>query len=61
MQKMLRMFSTAGWQDGLTESEDLSEWPLSWRTANEAVRARQPNSRHTPSHFSVWLVFSRGN
>lgn len=44
-----------------TESEDLREWPLSSLTAKEAVRARQPSSRHTPSHFKVWLVFHIGN
>ncbi|TNN40461.1 hypothetical protein EYF80_049361 [Liparis tanakae] len=30
-------------------------------TDTDALRARQPSSRHTPSHFSVWLVLPRGN
>lgn len=44
-----------------TERADFSECPLSSRTAKEALRARQPSSLHTPSHFSVWLVTPRGN
>lgn len=39
----------------------MREWPLSWRTAKDAVLARQPSSRHTPSHLTVWLVFQMGN
>lgn len=46
---------------GRTERADFSECPLSSRTAKEALRARQPSSLHTPSHFSVWLVLPRGN
>ena len=46
---------------GCTERADFSECPLSSRTAKEALRARQPSSLHTPSHFNVWLVIPRGN
>lgn len=46
---------------GLTDRDDFSEWPLSFRTAKDAVRARQPSSRHTPSHLTVWLVLHTGN
>lgn len=45
----------------LTDTEDLRECPLSSRTEKDAVLARQPSSLHTPSHFSVWLVFQIGN
>lgn len=45
----------------LTESEDFSECPLSLRTAKDAVLERQPSSRHTPSHLTVWLVLHTGN
>lgn len=45
----------------LTDRDDFSEWPLSFRTAKDAVRARQPSSRHTPSHLTVWLVLHTGN
>lgn len=45
----------------LTERDDFSECPLSFRTAKDAVLERQPSSRHTPSHLTVWLVFQMGN
>jgi hypothetical protein len=48
-------------EQNLTEREDFSECPLSFRTAKEAVLERQPSSRHTPSHLTVWLVFHMGN
>lgn len=44
-----------------TERADFSECPLSSRTAKEALRARQPSSLHTPSHFSMWPVGPTGN
>lgn len=50
------------WDRGaLTEREDFSECPLSFRTAKDAALERQPSSRHTPSHLTVWLVFQTGN
>lgn len=45
----------------LTEREDFREWPLSSLTAKDAVRAKQPNSLQTPSHFRVWFVLQIGN
>lgn len=44
-----------------TDREDLREWPLSSRTANEAPGGRQASSLHTPSHFRLWLVVHSGN
>lgn len=46
---------------GRTERADFNEWPLSSRTAKEVLRAKQPSSLQTPSHFSVWLLAPRGN
>lgn len=45
----------------LTERDDFSECPLSFRTAKDAALERQPSSRQTPSHLTVWLVFQVGN
>lgn len=50
-----------GRRKALTERDDFSECPLSFRTAKDATLERQPSSRQTPSHLTVWLVFQVGN
>ena len=35
-------------------------WPEFSRTANDVVLDRARRSRHTPSHFSVWLPITVG-
>ena len=50
-----------GRRKSLTERDDFSECPLSFRTAKDATLERQPSSRQTPSHLTVWLVFQVGN
>lgn len=59
--RLLKMCFKKLSEKSLTEREDLRECPLSSRTEKDAVLARQPSSLHTPSHFSVWLVFQIGN